>query len=226
MPSRWLFFPRQIRAIKIQTNLQSVAFHAVPGLPCHFQQQYNWIPRYIKLYNLRVTRIWVPIKLHQRLPVFHCADNGFENWQTLRCRCDRIQFQIQIKMRVMVWWFHLSGKRQKNDSSGTLSGTYYTTTTREHKGQGGKKEKTPFTLWVWLHVHFIVFQKKLWKWLMKAAETHNYDLIWRRHSTEAGWVCTFFRATQPRVASRGRHGWASPRIVTDSRRRKNVCFPH
>lgn len=46
--------------------------------PCHFQRHYSWIPRNKKFYNLPFTRVWVPIKLYQRLPVFHCPHNWFQ----------------------------------------------------------------------------------------------------------------------------------------------------
>lgn len=95
---------------KAMFNLWPLAFHVVQVLPCHssnnittgFQETKSFI---VSLSHASESQS----NYTERLPVFHCPDNWFQNWQALRCRCDRIQFQVQIKMRVMVRWFHLSG---------------------------------------------------------------------------------------------------------------------
>lgn len=84
-----------------ESNVQSVA----TGVPCCFPATSNDITA-----GFQETKSFIISPSHASESQSNYAKDcqffivpiiDFKNWQTLHCRCDRMQFQVQIKMRVM-----------------------------------------------------------------------------------------------------------------------------
>lgn len=91
-------------AIKRQSNVQSVAtgVPCCPGASLPLPTTFTAGFQEIKSFRISPSHVSESQSNYTKdCQFFIVPIIDFQNGQTLRCRCDRMQFQVQIKMRVM-----------------------------------------------------------------------------------------------------------------------------
>lgn len=201
--------------------------------PCHFQRHYSWIPRNKKFYNLPFTRVWVPIKLYQRLPVFHCP----HNW-----------FQKLANAALQVWPDAISSPDQNASHGAVISLEWVKTETwlewiafryvPHHRNAGSTKDseerKTEKNNQRGLPIGFHLLRLIAFAFycvteeMMKIADENSGDTqIWLDLASAQHWGGVgvhILRAARPRSASRG-PTWQSLTEDGDRQRQKEKCSP-